>query len=325
MRRGRAEGLNLIVGGTGFIGGHLAEYFFQEGEISKGIFRKGSHLRILDQCGIQILEADLLDKESLHEALEMVNVVYNLASPTPDHEGDGDYLEVNTKGLRNLLEEAEEHGVNDFVHLSTLDVFGFKKKRVAAGEGSPGGQAALSHPYQRAKLQAEIEIQEFSKRGGEMRLKIVRAARATGPRDTTLALPILQMMESGSVALPAGSDSPMSFTHPRDVAKALFRVATAGQGGKAYQVKSFDSTLEDLAKGVIEACGKRAQVKREGLFSKTAVPPYTASQIKAGLLLEEQDSWSAISYAPEYDLRRTCREIADWHGKEPWLTESGRT
>jgi dihydroflavonol-4-reductase len=317
--------LNLIVGGTGFIGGHLAEYFFQEGEISKGVFRKGSHLRIMDQCGIQILEANLLDRESLHEALEMVNVVYNLASPTPDHEGQGDFLEVNTKGLRNLMEEAEEHGVNDFVHLSTLDVFGFKKKRVGANDEPAGGSASPSHPYQKAKLQAEMQIQEFSKKGGEMRLKVVRAAKATGPRDTTLALPILQMMESGSVVLPSGSDSAMSFTHPKDVAKALYKVATAGEGGRAYQVKSFDSTLEDLAKGVIEACGKKSQVKREGLFSKTSLPPYAAGQVRAGMVLEKQESWNAISYSPEFDLQRTSREIAEWHGKEPWLTESGRT
>jgi nucleoside-diphosphate-sugar epimerase len=313
--------MNLIVGGTGFIGGHLAEYFFQEGEISKGVFRKGSFLRIMDQCGIQILEANLLDRESLHEPLEMVNVVYNLASPTPDHEGQGDYFEVNTKGLRNLLEEAEEHGVNDFVHLSTLDVFGFRKKRVGANEVAAGGPASLSHPYQKAKLQAEMEIQEFSKKGGEMRLKIVRAAKATGPRDITLALPLLRMMESGNVVLPSGSDSPMSFTHPKDIAKALFRVATAGEGGKVYQVKSFDATTEELAKGVIDACGKKAEVKREGLFAKTALPPYAASQLKAAMLLESQESWGAISYSPEYDLKRTCAEIAEWHGKEPWLTE----
>ena len=317
--------MNLIVGGTGFIGGHLAEYFFQEGEISKGVFRKGSHLKIMDQCGIQILEADLLDKESLHEALEMVNVVYNLASPMPDHEGQGDFLEVNTKGLRNLMEEAEEHGVNDFVHLSTLDVFGFKKKRVGASDETAGGSAYLSHAYQKAKLQAEDEIREFAKKGGEMRLKVVRAAKVTGPRDTTLALPILQMMEGGNVVLPSGSDSVMSFTHPRDVAKALFRVATAGENGKAYQVKSFDSTLEDFARGVVEVSGKKTQVKREGLFSKTSIPPYTASQVKAGMLLEKQDSWGAISYAPEYDLKRTSQEIAEWHGKEPWLTENERT
>ena len=133
--------MNLIVGGTGFIGGHLAEYFFQEGEISKGVFRKGSHLRIMDQCGIQILEADLIDKESLHEALEMVNVVYNLASPTPDHEGQGDYLEVNTKGLRNLLEEAEEHGVNDFVHLSTLGRLRLQEEEGGREGMSPAGSS----------------------------------------------------------------------------------------------------------------------------------------------------------------------------------------
>lgn len=322
MQPRRGETSNLIVGGTGFIGGHLAEYFFQEGEISKGIFRKGSHLKILDQCGIQILEADLLERDSLHEAVDGVNVIYNLASPTPDHEGQGDYFEPNTKGLRNLLEEAEEHGVQDFVHLSTLDVFGFKKKRVSSSEAVDGSP---SHPYQRAKLQAEMVIQDFSKRGGEMRLKVVRAARATGPRDTTLALPLLRMMEAGSIVLPTGSDSVMSFTHPRDVAKALFRAATSGESGKVYQVKSFDATPEELAKGVVSACGGKARVRSEGLFVKTALPPYAASQLKAGLLLEAQDSWGAISYSPEYDLGRTTAGIAEWHGREPWLTESGRT
>lgn len=323
MHRGRVERLNLIVGGTGFIGGHLAEYFFQEGEISKGVFRKGSHLRIMDQCGIQCIEADLLDRESLHEPLDGVNVLYNLASPTPDHEGQGDFAEVNTTGLRNLLEEAEEHGVKDFVHLSTLDVFGFNKKRVGASElaviGSP------SHPYQKAKLQAEALIQESCKKGGEMRLKIVRAARATGPRDPTLALALLRMIESGTVVLPSGSDSSMSFTHPKDVAKALYKVATVGEGGKVYQVKSFDCSVEEMTIRIMEAGGKKAQVKREGLFSKTGLPPYTASQVRAGMVLEKQESWGAIEYFPDYDLQRTSREIAEWHGKEPWLTESERT
>lgn len=310
--------MNLIVGGTGFIGGHLAEYFFQEGEISKGVIRKGHHLRILDQCGIQCLEADLLERETLHEPLDGVDVVYNLASPTPDHEGHGDYLEVNTKGLRNLLEEAEEHGAKDFVHLSTLDVYGFKKKRVGASEVAL--ELSPTHPYQMAKMEAEKLLREFSKRG-EMRIKVVRAARATGPRDMTLALPILRMAENGAVVVPS-SGTPMSFTHPRDVAKALFKVATSGEAGKVYQVKSFDSTPEELAKGFVEASGKKAEVKREGLLSKSGLPPYAAAQLKAGLYLEDQASWGTISYSPDYNLQKTSADIAEWRAKEPWLIES---
>jgi dihydroflavonol-4-reductase len=319
--------LNLIVGGTGFIGGHLAEYFFREGEISKGMFRKGSFLRIMDQCGIQCLEADPMDKGSLHEAMEMTNVVYNLASPTPDHDNDGDYLTMNTKGLLNLLEEADEHGVKDFVHLSTLDVFGFKKKQVGA-ETSVTNLPA--HPYQAAKFQAERVVLDYGKTkegmgGGEMRVKIVRAAKATGPRDTTLALPILKMAESRKMTLPSGSDSPMSLTHPKDVAKALFNVANSGEGGRIYQVKSFDASVDDLATALMETSGKKSQLKHEGLFAKSLIPSYTASQVKAGLVLQPQDSWGPIGYSPEYDLRKTTQEIIEWHGKEPWLTEHERT
>jgi nucleoside-diphosphate-sugar epimerase len=317
--------MNLIVGGTGFVGGHLAEYFFQEGEISKGIFRKGSHLRVMDQCGIQCLEADPMDRASLHEPMEMVNVVYNLASPMPDNEEREDFVEMNTKGLLNLMDEAEEHGVKDFVHLSTLDVYGFGRRRV----GADGGEApSPAHPYQVAKLQAEKLIQDFAKKGdgrGEMRVKIVRVAKVTGPRDTTLALPILKMIESKNVVLPSGSGSTMSFIHPRDVAKALFKAASAPGTGSIYQVKSFDSSLDGLVSSVMKEWGKNSQIKHAGIFSKTALPPYTASQIKAGLLLEKQASWSEISYSPEYDMERTGREIAEWQKKEPWLTENERT
>ena len=101
--------MNLIVGGTGFIGGHLAEYFFEQAEISKGVFRKGSHLRIMDQSGIQCLEADLMDRSTLHEPLEGVEVVYSLASPTPKGGEDQDYVGPNIRGMTNLLAEAREH------------------------------------------------------------------------------------------------------------------------------------------------------------------------------------------------------------------------
>ena len=58
--------MNLLVGATGFIGGHLVEHLFQQGELSKATFRKGSHLKILDTNGVQGVEADLLDHQSLH-------------------------------------------------------------------------------------------------------------------------------------------------------------------------------------------------------------------------------------------------------------------
>jgi dihydroflavonol-4-reductase len=309
--------VNLIVGGTGFIGGHLCEYFFAEGEISKGIFRKGSHLRIMDHCGVQCLEADLMDRHTLHEPLDMVDVVYNLASPPPGSPHE-EFVKFNNVALRNLLEEANEHGAKVFVHLSPLDVYGFGQKTITeTSEVAPATQ------YQQAKLESEKIVREFAQKNPEMRVGIVRAARGVGSRDTTIVLPILKMMQEGKATLPSGSSSKMSFTHPKDIAQALFRAASSNEKDKTYLVRSFDASLEEVARALIGACGKEAVVKQQGLFSgKTVFSHYAVELLKAAPVLAEQKSWKGFGYVPAYDLGKAAAEIAAWSRKEPWLTEN---
>lgn len=313
--------MNLIVGGTGFVGGHLAEFFFEKGEISRGTFRKGSFLRLMDQCGIQCMEADLLDSGSLHEPLEMVDVVYNLASPTPAN-GALDYLTVNTTGLGNLLRASQDHGVKTFVHLSTLDVYGFRRGNREVDEGtipSPGD------PYQKAKFEAENLLRRSAAGAEEMRIVIVRAARALGPRDTTLALPLMRMISGErEVVLPSGSEVPMSFTHPKDIARALLGSAASsgssnGRGGaRKYMVKSFDASFAEIVDRVILQEGvQHISVRKEGIFSrKKQLPRYTVSQIRGGPRLDTQGTWGDISYSPSYDMSKTVDEIVEWYRRQ---------
>jgi dihydroflavonol-4-reductase len=313
--------LNLIVGGTGFIGGHLAEYFFEQAEISKGVFRKGSHLRIMDQSGIQCLEADLMDRSTLHEPLEGVEVVYSLASPTPKGGEDQDYVGPNIRGMTNLLAEAREHGVKRFVHLSTLDVYGLERQH-SINEGS---NPSPTHPYQKAKLAADKLVAKFAEDNPEIKVRIVRAAKAVGARDTTLVVPILRMASEGKILMPSGSAT-ASFSHPKDIAQALLKVATVDGGTLLQHVKSFDASPGELAGTIAKAAGKNAQIRQSGLFSgRTSLPDYTVSQLKASLHLEEQDSWKTIGYVPSYGLERVGAEVALWCKKEPWSIEEGES
>ncbi|MDG6963665.1 MAG: NAD(P)-dependent oxidoreductase [Nitrososphaerota archaeon] len=306
--------MNLLVGATGFVGGHLVEYLFQQGEISKGVFRKGSHLKIMDLNGVQGIEADLTDHHALHEAMEGADVVYNLASPMPG-EADG-FQKTSTEGLLNLLEVASEAKAKAFVHLSTLDVYGF-----AAGQIGPSTPLRPSGEYQESKAEAERLLQEFAKRSVTPRVTIIRAARALGSRDESLVVPMLKMVSGGKVVVPKGGQ--MSYTHPRDVAKAMYGAAVGNPpGGNAYSVKSFEATPEELAGALASALGKEVQVKKEGLFAGGALPRYTSDQLKASLRIDVQPSWKDISYAPDYTLKGACEEIAAWYRKEPWVTES---
>ena len=306
--------MNLLVGATGFVGGHLVEYLFQQGEISKGVFRRGSHLKIMDASGVQGIEADLSDHHSLHEAMEGVDVVYNLASPMPD--SDSGFLSANTKGLLNLLDVAAEVGAKSFVHLSTLDVYGFGGRCV-----SPADSFKPVNEYQRSKAEAERLLQEFSKRSPQPRTTIVRSAKAIGSRDESLAVPFLRMIEGGRVMVPAGGL--MSYSHPLDIAQAMYKSALGqSRSGSSYLIKSFDATPEELARGVASAVGRTVEFKKQGIFSGSSFPKYASEQLKASTRIDPQPSWKELGYAPQYDLQKTCEEIANWYRAEPWVAES---
>jgi nucleoside-diphosphate-sugar epimerase len=292
----------------------VVEYLFQQGEISKGTFRKGSHLKIMDASGVQGMEADLLDHHSLHEAMEGADTIYNMASPMP--EVDSDFMKVNTESVLNLLEVATEMGVKTFVQLSTIDVCGFSTKKVSdASAPNPAGE------YQKAKAEAERLLMESSKRSPLPRIVIIRAARAVGSRDWSFTIPLLRMIKTGKVVLP-GSGL-MSFSHPLDVAQAMYRAATGGvRSGSTFLVKSFDASPDEFARGVIGALGARAEVRKEGIFSKSKLPPYTADQLRAALMIDSQPRWADLGYKPEFSQQAACEEIAKWSRKEPWATEA---
>jgi nucleoside-diphosphate-sugar epimerase len=306
--------MNLIIGGTGFVGGHLVEYLFQQGEISKGLFRKGSHLKILDTNGVQGIEGDVLDHHSLHEGMEGgVDTVLNLASSNPTE--DAEFMKVNTEGILNILEVANESGVRTIVHLSALDVFGFNAKNITAST-----PIAPSTDYQRAKAESERLLNEYSKRKQTPRIIIIRPAKAVGSRDESLVIPILKMAKSGKVTVP--ENGKMSFTHPTDIAQAMLKASTGSSPtGSTYLLKSFDSTPIELARSIVDATGGHAGVKRPGMFGGSSIGKYTEGQLKGGLTIDAQESWKELGYAPSFDLESTAQEIAKWYKKDPWAVE----
>jgi len=271
----------------------------------------------MDQCGIQCIEADIMDRHSLHEPLDTVDVVYSLASPPPGRERQ-EYVDFNERGLRNLLEEALEHRVKTFVHLSTLDVYGF----------SPGGaigRESIPHPSdenQRSKLEGERIVTEFGRNHPELQVRIVRAAKALGSRDTTTVTPVLKMIEHGKVTVPSRSSATLSITHPKDVAQALLKAASSVGDWTPYQIKSFDTSVDGFARTLAKALGKTAEVKQQGMFSgKGLISHYYAEEIAAALTLEEQESSKRLAYSPAFDLEKVVSEISAWYRKEPWVTK----
>jgi len=269
----------------------------------------------MDQCGVQCIEADVMDRHTLHEPLDMVDVVYNLASP-PAGRDAGDYAKFNEVALNNLLEEANEHGAKMFVHLSCLDVY---------GTGGVIESTSVPRPvdeYQKSKLAAESLVMDFGRNHPDTKVRVVRASLALGPRDKTLTTSLLKMIESGKIVLPPGSSNAISLSHPKDVAQAMLKAAAYGGVWEQFLVKSFDSSIEDFCRRTSVATGRKADVKSGGFLSgKTLIPQYSADRIRANRTIKEQEFWKKISYTPGYTIEKTVEEVSEWYRREPWLTK----
>ena len=114
----------------------------------------------------------------------------------------------------------------------------------------------------------------------------------------------------------------MSFTHPLDVAQALLKGSTGtSPTGSAFNVKSFDASPVDLAKGILAATGMKAEVKKTGMFGGQSLGKYTDQQLKGALLVQAQENWKDLGYAPQFNAESTAQEVAKWHMKHPWAAE----
>lgn len=69
----------LVTGASGFIGKHLVKTLVEQGRDVRCLVRKGSHIRYLEDLGIELFYGDLLKRGSLKNIAKDVSIVYHLA------------------------------------------------------------------------------------------------------------------------------------------------------------------------------------------------------------------------------------------------------
>jgi nucleoside-diphosphate-sugar epimerase len=171
------EGLCLITGATGFIGGHLATRLATEGFAVRCLARPGRDTSELERIGTQIVLGDLTDPRSLAEAVEGVSHVFHCGALVTDWATRREIAAVNVAGTRSLLQVSAEAGVARFIHLSTTDVYGYPD-RPGVDETHPIGP--FRNWYAQSKLEAEVEVRRAEARSG-MATVILRPATVYGP------------------------------------------------------------------------------------------------------------------------------------------------
>jgi len=154
----------LITGGAGFIGSVLTAYLLDHGyEVVVFDDLSTGHSKRLDSRAI-LIQASILDKVALIDALVGVNTVMHCAAKSLVEESVSKpdlYNQVNTEGTEVLLEAMNETGVSNIIFSSTAAVYGDSKFQpiTESSEINP------VNPYGKSKIGAERLISTFCSNG----------------------------------------------------------------------------------------------------------------------------------------------------------------
>jgi len=142
----------LITGATGFIGKHLVRALTEKGLHCRCLIRnKNSAGELMKLKSIDFTYADITDKDSVMKHFHDVEIVFHLAAQLGKHGiHERNFRAVNIDGTRNLLEEAYNANVRQFIFCSTPGV---------QGKGHTQAPETLTYnpPYVYEKTKAEAE------------------------------------------------------------------------------------------------------------------------------------------------------------------------
>ena len=195
----------VIVGGSGFIGSHVADYLSEFGYQVTIYDKQRSPWLRADQ---QMVLGDVLDVEKLHKTITGAEVVYNFAALADLNEAIEQPLKtvnINILGNLNVMEAAHAHGVKRFIYASTIYV-----------HSREGGF------YRCSKHASEMYVEEYQKIYG-LDYTILRYGSLYGPRaDETNGLYriVRSALKNGVVSYEGDIDAMREYIHAEDAARA---------------------------------------------------------------------------------------------------------
>jgi nucleoside-diphosphate-sugar epimerase len=246
------EGLCLITGATGFIGGHLARRLAAAGFTFRCLVRTGRDIAELERIGAQIVRGDLTDPCSLAKAVEGARHVFHCGALVTDWATTGEIAAVNVAGTRSLLQASADAGVARFIHLSTTDVYGYPDR---PDIDETYTAARFRNWYAQSKLEAEVEVRRAETRSG-LATVILRPATIYGPGSKEVVGEIARAIRARHMLLIDGGRPVAGLCFVENlVDAAMLALQHDAAPGKAFNVTDGLSTTwrqftDDLAAGL---------------------------------------------------------------------------
>jgi UDP-glucose 4-epimerase len=303
-------GLDLVVGGAGFIGSELVGQLVAAGRrvVVLDNLATGSRERLdgVPSQSVRLVVGSILDRDAVAPLVAEAERVFNLACVGLRHSihDPAAAHEVNATGAFLLLEAVRNTRVVRLIHVSSAEVYG-------TAEQAPMDENHSTRPttiYGASKLAGEAYVRAYHRTYG-LPAVILRPFNAYGPNgDSGEAIPrfMLRAMAGRPLVLFGDGSQTRDFTYFRDTARGmLLAAASDGAIGETVNLGSGrEVAIGDLARRISDlAASGRAQVKHD------APRPGNVSRLVA----DSRKADRLFGWRAQVDLAEGLASVHKWY------------
>ena len=329
----------LVTGAGGFVGGYLTRYLHHHGVPVRAMVRNREKAADLISMGIEVVEADLLNHESLERVVKGCGSIMHIAAIFRQAGlPDSDYYKANVDGTKALLDFAVKYKVKRFIHCSTVGVH-------SNCPDAPADESAEYSPadiYQVTKMEGEkIALDYF--RSGKIQGSVIRPAMIYGPGDMR-TLKLFKTISKNRFFYVGSGQANVHFIDVRDLVRAFtMALENTSINGEVFIIAGKESvSLQTIVTKISEMIGVSAPrlhlpVVPLQILGDICEAFCTPFKINPPIFRRRVDFFTKhrhfsgskaermLGFKPSLNLDQELREIIDWYATHGFLPTPSHT
>jgi len=238
----------LVLGATGFIGGHIALSALDAGWKVRGLRRDPKSNGHLGNAPVEWINGDLGDPASLGDAMQGIDIVFHAAAFYPQ---EGNLRKVPQQiaharqEIGNVLAAAKDAKIQRFIYTSTLSTIGHpapEENRLADERDIYQLGTLPDSGYYEAKIAMENAVLQAAKNG--LDTVVLNPTAVFGPGDVHLTMGQLLIMVARGQTI-AWLPGEINVVDVRDVAQAHIIAVKKGRTGERYIIGGHNYTVKE--------------------------------------------------------------------------------
>lgn len=253
----------FITGATGYLGQRLALSLAEQGYSIHAFVRDLPRAEsLLEHTNIKLYAGDILDIQSIKNAIAGCDEVYHLAALASVWNKDSTMFDrLNVEGLQNVLECCINLNIRKVLFTSTAGVVGHSV------DGKPVAEFTNPSPepgtlYEASKLKAEVVANHFVSRG--LQVVIVNPSRVYGPGLLTESngfTRLIKMYINGKWSIKPGSGGSIgNYVYIDDVIDGFLKAMKHAKPGERYLLGGENVSYTEFFSMIDELIGHRRKL-----------------------------------------------------------------